>query len=109
MRKPHSNSIRSIVSAALLSVVAVSCMQPKCTFLSDTEFPLMPPFRATVERKEPCAAYLKTTDGRWLCVGGPGASPEISDFVQFLQRGQVCVFPNTFLEYQKRQQGGREP
>jgi hypothetical protein len=95
-------------------VTDVSCFQrqvpeERYTFLRDDQLPLMPPCKATVEGKEPCAAYLKTTDGRRLCVGGPGASPEVAGFVQFLQEGQVYVFPDTFLEYQKRHRGSPEP
>jgi len=109
MRKPYPRTFRPIALATLLSTVAVSCSHPRYAFLRDDQLPLMPPFKATVEGKEPCAAYLKTADGRRLCVGGPGVSPEVAGFVQFLQEGQVYVFPDTFLEYQKRQRGSREP
>jgi hypothetical protein len=109
MRKPYPRTFRSIALATLLSTVAVSCSHARYTFLRDDQLPVMSPCKATVEGKEPCAAYLKTADGRRLCVGGPGASPEVAGFVQFLQEGQVYVFPDTFLEYQKRQRGSREP
>ena len=109
MRKPYSKTFKSIALAALLSTVAVACSHPRCTFLRDDQLPLMAPCKATVEAKEPCAAYLRTAHGRRLCVGGPGATPEVADFVQFLEVGQVYDFPNTFLEFQKRRLGNSEP
>ena len=95
-------------------VTDVSCFQrqppeDRYTFLSDEQLPVLPPFKAMVEQKQPCAAYLKTADGRRLCVGGPGATPEVAGFVQFLQAGQVYAFPETFLEYQKRRRENSEP
>jgi len=95
-------------------VTDVSCFQKQVpeeryTFLSDEEFPLLPPFKAVVKQKQPCAAYLKTADGRRLCIGGPGATPEVAGFVQFLQVGQVYSFPDSFLDYQKHQRESREP
>jgi hypothetical protein len=54
-----------------------------------------------VEQKQPCAAYLKTTDGRRLCIGGPGATPDVAGFVQVLQEGQTYSIPETFQQYRK--------
>jgi hypothetical protein len=54
-----------------------------------------------VAKKEPCAAHLKTADGRRLCLGGPGATPGDADFVQVLQVGQTYAFPDPFLEHRK--------
>ena len=89
-------------------VTDVSCFQKQApeesyTFVADEELPRLPPFRAVVEQKQPCAAYLKTTDGRRLCIGGPGATPEVAGFVQVLQEGGTYDFPQAFLECRKRQ------
>jgi hypothetical protein len=89
-------------------VTDVSCFQrlapeESYTFVADEELPRLPPFRAVVEQKQPCAAYLKTTDGRRLCIGGPGATPEVAGFVQVLQEGGTYDFPQAFLECRKRQ------
>jgi hypothetical protein len=91
-------------------VTDVSCFQKQApeesyTFVADEELPLLRAFKAVVEQKQPCAAYLKTTDGRRLCIGGPGATPEVTGFVQVLQEGQTYSFPEAFLEYRKRQAG----
>ena len=93
-------------------VTAVSCFQKQAPdesyqFLADAVLPLLHPFKAVVERKEPCAAYLKTEEGGRLCVGGPGATPEVAGFVQFLQEGQIYSFPEAFLEYRKDQKEKR--
>jgi hypothetical protein len=52
-----------------------------------------------VEQKQPCAAYLKTTEGKRLCIGGPGATPDVAGFVQVLQEGRTYSFPEAFLKY----------
>ncbi len=93
-------------------VTDVSCFQrqppeDRYTFLSDDQLPLSPPFKAIVEQKQPCAAYLKTADGRRLCIGGPGATPEVAGFVQVLQEGRTYNFPAAFLEYRSRQREKR--
>ena len=67
----------------------------------DAELPLLAPVKAIVEQKQPCAAYIKTADGRRLCIGGPGATPEVAGFVQVLQEGQTYKFPDAFLEHRK--------
>ena len=87
-------------------VTDVSCFQRQApeesyTFVSDAELPLLAPFKAIVEQKQPCAAYIKTADGRRLCIGGPGATPEVAGFVQVLQEGQTYKFPDAFLEHRK--------
>ena len=89
-------------------VTDVSCFQKQApeesyTFLSDEEFPLLPSFKAVVEQKQPCAAYLKTADGKRLCIGGPGATKDIAGFVAMLEEGRTYQFPKAFLEYRKRQ------
>ena len=87
-------------------VTDVSCFQKQApeesyTFIPDAELPLLKPFKADVEQKQPCAACLKTTDCRRLRIGGPGATPEVLAFVQDLEEGQTCRFPNAFLEHRK--------
>ncbi|MCL4180224.1 MAG: hypothetical protein KJ072_21085 [Verrucomicrobia bacterium] len=87
-------------------VTDVSCFQrlppeDRYSFVADEELPRLAPFKAVVEQKQPCAAYLKTTDGRRLCIGGPGATPDVAGFVQVLQEGQTYSFPETFQEYRK--------
>jgi hypothetical protein len=89
-------------------VTDVSCFQKQAaeqryTFLSDEQLPLVLPFKAIVEEKQTCAAYLKTSDDRRLCIGGPGATPEVTAFVQVLQEGQTYNLPEAFLEHRKRQ------
>ena len=89
-------------------VTDVSCFQKQAfeesyQFVPDEELPLLCPFKAVVEQKQPCAAYLKTAEGRRLCIGGPGATPEVAGFVQVLQEGQTYNFPEAFLEHRKRQ------
>jgi len=89
-------------------VTDVSCFQPqppedRYIFVSDEQLPLLPSFKAVVEQKQPCAAYLKTADGKRLCIGGPGATPEVAGFVQVLQEGQTYNLPEAFLEHRKRQ------
>jgi hypothetical protein len=45
----------------------------------------------------------KTSDGRRLCIGGPGATPDAAGFVGMLQEGGRYSFPDAFLEYRQRQ------
>lgn len=89
-------------------VTDVSCFQRQppeesYTFVPDAELPLLKPVKATVEQMQPCAAYIKTSDGRRLCIGGPGATKDVAGFVGMLQEGQTYNFPDAFLEYRKRQ------
>jgi hypothetical protein len=91
-------------------VTDVSCFQRQppeesYTFVPDADLPLLKPFRATVEQMQPCAAYIKTSDGRRLCIGGPGATKDVAGFVGMLQEGQTYTFPKAFLEYRKRESG----
>jgi hypothetical protein len=91
-------------------VTDVSCFQKQPSeesyrLVSDEELPALRPCKAVVEWKQPCAAYLKTTDGRRLCLGGPGATADVAGFVQALQEGRTYEFPATFLEHQKRKNG----
>ena len=91
-------------------VTDVSCFQRQApaesyTLISDEELPLLKPFKAIVEQKQPCAAYLKTGDGKRLCIGGPGATKDVAAFVGMLQEGQTYTFPKAFLEYRKRESG----
>lgn len=91
-------------------VTDVSCFQRQApeesyTFLKDADLPLLKPFKATVEQKVPCAAYIKTADGRRLCIGGPGAAKDVAGFVGMLQEGRTYQFPKAFLDYREQQAG----
>jgi hypothetical protein len=91
-------------------VTDVSCFQRQApeesyTFVADEELPRLPPFKAVVEQMQPCAAYIKTSDGRRLCIGGPGATKDVAGFVGMLQEGRTYQFPKAFLEYRKRENG----
>jgi hypothetical protein len=87
-------------------VTDVSCFQRQepeenYTFVADEELPRLPAFKAVVEQKQPCAAYIKAADGRRLCIGGPGATKDVAGFVAMLQEGRTFQFPKAFLEYRK--------
>jgi hypothetical protein len=89
-------------------VTDVSCFQRQVpeesyTPIADAELPLLRPFKATVEQMQPCAAYLKTTDGRRIRIGSPGATPEVAGFVAGLQEGRTYNLPEAFLKYRKGQ------
>ncbi len=89
-------------------VTDVSCFQKQApeesyTLISDADLPLLKPFNAIVEQMQPCAAYIKTSDGRRLCIGGPGATKDVAGFVGMLQEGRTYQFPKAFLEYRKRE------
>mgnify|MGYP001765822921 CR=1 FL=1 len=71
------------------------------TPIRDAELPLLRPCKATVEQIQPCAAYLKTTDGRRMRIGSPGATPEVARFVARLQEGRTYDLPEAFLEYRR--------
>jgi hypothetical protein len=64
----------------------------------------MPPCRATVVHIYPCYSLLKTTDGKQLYIGSPGATPEVGSFVGTLKEGKTYRFPGAFFMYQERQQ-----
>ncbi len=88
-------------------VTDVSCFQRQApeesyTFISDADLPLVKPFKAIVEQMQPCAAYLKTGDGRRLYIGGPGATKDVAAFVGTLQEGQTYQFPKAFLDYREQ-------
>jgi len=69
----------------------------------DGQIKVMPPCKATVVGRSPCNVDLRTADGTMLVIGGPGATPEVGAFIGTLQTGQAYTFPDTFMEYQKRQ------
>ncbi len=68
----------------------------------DDQLDAMPPCDATVLRKLPCAALLRTGDGAMLSIGGPGATAAVSSFVETLENGRMYTFPHAFVEYQER-------
>ena len=94
-------------------VTDVSCFQRQApeesyTFIPDAELPLLKPFKAIVEWTQPCAAYIKSTDGKRLCIGGPGATKDVAGFVGMLEEGQTYQFPKVFLDYRKQQAGKQQ-
>ena len=62
----------------------------------------IPRCRATVVLKYPCCVVLRTVDGTPFSIGGPDATPEVGSFVGTLQVRMTYVFPDAFMEYQKR-------
>jgi hypothetical protein len=77
--------------------------QAEAFVVPDDQLELIPACKATVVRKWPCAVSLTTADGTRLGRDGPGAPPEVAAFIATLQKGQIYAFPDTFLEYQRRQ------
>ncbi len=63
----------------------------------------MPPCQATVGRPGTHWASFKTADGQKFCLGSPGATPEVRQFLQTLHPGQTYELPQTFLAYQQKQ------
>ena len=65
------------------------------------EIKAMPPCKATVVHRYPCYSLLRATDGKKFCIGSPGATPEVSRFVETLKDGRTYRFPDAFLSYQR--------
>ena len=66
------------------------------------EIKAMPPCKAKVVHTYPCYSRLRATDGKEFCIGSPGASPEVSRFLETLKDGQTYRFPDAFLAYQQQ-------
>ncbi len=98
----------------LLSIVAITCLagcattpttaQHYYSYEYVAQLLAMPSCSARVEGIYPCYARLGTEDGKVLCVGSPGASPEVVGFVHTLQQGKTYSLPDAFMQYQKKQQ-----
>ncbi|MGI8604708.1 MAG: hypothetical protein ACR2OZ_17190 [Verrucomicrobiales bacterium] len=73
---------------------------------TEAQLQAIPPCQAAVEKTTPCAVFLITRDGKRLHIGGPGATPEVARFVRTLKMGQTFIFPDAFLEFQKRSAKG---
>ena len=67
------------------------------------EIKTMPPCKATVVQAYPCYSLLRATDGKKFCIGSPGATPEVSRFLETLKPGRTYRFPDAFLTYQQQQ------
>jgi hypothetical protein len=67
------------------------------------EIKAMPPCKATVVHTYPCYSLLRATDGKQFCIGSPGATLEVGNFVETLKDGQTYKIPGAFLTYQKQQ------
>ena len=64
----------------------------------------MPRFTGTVLEKFPCCARVCTADGTKLWIGSPAATSEVVRFVATLRECEDYVFPDAFLDWQKREQ-----
>ena len=76
--------------------------QPKGNYWTVEQVKAIPACNATVERRFPCSAYLKTTEGRLFSVGNPGSGRTVGVFIGTLKPGKTCQFPSVFLNYLAR-------
>jgi hypothetical protein len=99
-------TVQSLVAAAMF---LASCVSDKPA--NETAAPVyemaqqieaMPPCKATVVHRYPCYSLLRTTDGKKFCIGSPGATPEVSRFLETLKDGRTYRFPDAFLSYQQQ-------
>ena len=66
------------------------------------EIRAMPPCKARVVQTYPCYSLLRATDGQKFCIGSPGATREVSRFIETLSNTETYSFPDAFLAYQKQ-------
>ena len=66
------------------------------------EIRAMPPCKARVVQTYPCSSLLRTTDGQKFYIGSPGATSEVSRFIETLNNTVTYSFPDAFLAYQKQ-------
>jgi len=72
--------------------------------LTASQVESIPTCRATVEKVTPCSVHLRTEDGYSLRLAGPGgAEHAIIQFMGTLENGHTYIFPDVFLEFQKKQ------
>ena len=67
----------------------------------------MPRRTGIVEKKSPCSAHFRSSDGKAFSIGSPGATAEIIHFIGTLQKGHEYTFPDEFLAYQRRQKASQ--
>ena len=76
--------------------------------MPQAELERAPQFQATVEMLESgdvVAAYLRTPDGRQICIGRPKSSAEMVGFIQSLHLTNTYTLPDAFVSFQKSQAG----
>ena len=74
--------------------------------IPDDQVDGLPQMRVTVVAIQPCRLFLKTTDGRYLCIGGPASRFGIWNFLKTVKEGQTFLLPEEFskaLDEYKRQ------
>jgi hypothetical protein len=108
---------KTLTKLAFPSILAVAMLLTSCAtsdakkstesaapiYETAKEIQAMPPCKATVVHTYPCYSLLRATDGKKFCIGSPGATPEVGNFVETLKDGQTYKFPAAFLTYQKQQ------
>src|SRR5687768_14876110 len=67
------------------------------------EIKAMPRCIATVTKRTPCSAGLKTSDGKKLHLGSPDAPGEVVSFLSTLKVGQTYELPDAFSRFQEAQ------
>ena len=67
------------------------------------EIKTMPPCKATGMNTYPCYSLLRATDGKKFYIGSPGATREVSRFLETLKLGRTYNFPDSFLTYEQQQ------
>jgi hypothetical protein len=100
----------SVLAAAMLptSCATSNVKRPSesvaCIYETAEEIQAMPPCKATVVHTYPCYSLLRTSDAKKFCIGSPGATPEVSRFVETLTDRQSYRFPGVFVDYQRNYQ-----
>jgi len=108
MKKTYAGlSFSSLVAAAMILVGCAGDKPANQTavpvYEMAQEIKAMPPCKAKVVHTYPCYSRLRATDGKEFCIGSPGASPEVSRFLETLKDGRTYRFPDAFLAYQQQQ------
>lgn len=78
---------------------------PNCLFIPGCYIRSMTPVTATVTHRHVDRAFLKTTDGQKISLGGFGSSPEIIKFIASLKENVSYRFPEVFLDHEKAMRG----
>jgi hypothetical protein len=122
MRKKLSHLRLVFPGSLAMAMLVTACATEKPTvtattdtkITADTAIPVyyetaeklmaMPPCKATVEHVGTYWSGLRTVDGTRFCIGSPGATQEVRQFLETLNKGQTYDLPNAFFDYQKRRQ-----
>ena len=78
---------------------------PSYLFIPGCYIRSMAPVTATVTHRHIDRAFLKTTDGQKISLGGFGTSPEIINFIASLKENVSYRFPEVFLDHEKAMSG----